>query len=553
LRKIVFISIFIFLSNLTVGQNFYLKIESNSKGEKKTIDSIQYKAIHLNTKSLIDEYNLFSEKLLILGYIDFKNNGYIKPNDSTFLFNCTLGRKINHLYITVKNAIFYDLLDETKKDTIKIRFEEHNDFIRNISTKLEAKGFSMSKSQLKSIRKANGILYCELFIEKSNKRTLDNIIINGYDKFPKSHKSNLVRLFKNKTFNQSNLEKLYTNINKYNFVNQIKYPEILFKKDSTITYIYLERAKSNTFDGVIGFTNDDQNKITFNGYLDLQLDNILNSGEQFTLFWKSNGKEQKTFNASFEIPYVFNTPVGIKTELQILKQDSTFQNTRTSVNFGYYFNYNSRLYAGYETTESSDIQNTNSINISDYKNRFYTTSFDYSIIDRIDILFPEKTKIKFKFGAGQRNSKIQSNNQFFLSLNAKHNFEINERNSINVKLESHYLQSNQYILNELHRFGGINSIRGFNENSLQATLLTSLQSEYRYRLSSNLYTHTILDYAFYEDSLSNLKTNLYGVGLGIGILTKNGLLKLVYANGIQKQQNFNLSNSIVHLSLLAYF
>ncbi len=47
-----------------------------------------------------------------------------------------------------------------------------------------------------------------------------------------------------------------------------------------------------------------------------------------------------------------------------------------------------------------------------------------------------------------------------------HHLELNSKNSIFIKNQSYYLQSDSYVINELYRFGGINSIRGFNENSL---------------------------------------------------------------------------------------
>lgn len=530
-----------------------MKIEGKSKAETTTIDSIGYSTKHTNIKSLTDEYNLFSKKLIKLGYVDFQNIENKKVNDSSLVFKCFLNKKITYLYIKVENYTFFDLVNEIKVDTIKITFEESENYLKNVSKKLELAGFPMAKVKLKSLKKSDKIMYANLSLDIDKKRYLDNIIINGYDKFPKNHKKNLIRLFKNKTFNQQNLENLYSNINKFRFINQTKYPEVLFKKDSTVAYVYLEKSKSNTFDGIIGFSNDEQEKVVFNGYLDLKLNNILNSGEHFSLFWKSDGQEQRTFNVCFELPYLFSTPIGLKTELQIFKQDSTFQNTRTSLNLGYFFNYNTRLYFGYDTVESSDIQNTNSISISDYENKFYTSTFEYVHLDRMDALFQEKTTLNIKLGTGQRDSKIQKNKQFISSLNTKHNININERNSVNLRLETFYLQSDEYIINELQRFGGINSIRGFNENSLQANLLSSLQTEYRYRLSSNLYVHSILDYGYFEDKTTKTKNNIYGFGFGLGVNTKNGLLNIIYANGSTKDQNIKLSNSIVHLSLKANF
>jgi hemolysin activation/secretion protein len=135
----------------------------------------------------------------------------------------------------------------------------------------------------------------------------------------------------------------------------------------------------------------------------------------------------------------------------------------------------------------------------------------------------------------------------------KHNFYLNNKNVINIKSQNFYLQSDEYIINELYRFGGINSIRGFNENSLQANLFSSILTEYRYVFSPSIYIHSIIDYAYFQDKTTNSKGNLLGLGFGFGVLTKNGLLNLVYANGSIKDQAIKFSNSIVHVSLKANF
>ena len=124
---------------------------------------------------------------------------------------------------------------------------------------------------------------------------------------------------------------------------------------------------------------------------------------------------------------------------------------------------------------------------------------------------------------------------------AKHYFYLNDKNGISVKSQSYYLKSDQYISNELYRFGGINTIRGFNDNSLQASFLTSVMTEYRYIITPNLYIHSIIDYGIYQDKATNSANKLLGIGLGFGLLTKNGLLNLVYANGSTENQAIQLS------------
>lgn len=555
MKKIFFFFFIIFVSSNTSAQNFYLKIIGQTEKETKIIDTIGYVLKHPNTKSIIDENNSFYLKLTQNGYIESQAAENFKLNDSTFCFKYSIGKKINYarIYIGIKSQENIAGNYAIKNDTLTLPYEETEIFLNATLRKLEGDGFSMAKVKLINIQKKSNFITADLSITKEIKRQLNDIVINGYDKFPNGHKKNILRLYRNKVFNQKNLDKLYTDFEKFRFVKQIKYPEILFTKDSTKVYVYLEKTKPNTFDGYIGFTNDENKKVVFSGYLDLILNNILNSGEKFSLYWKSDGQDQKTFNLGVEIPYVFKSPFGLKAQLNIFKQDSTYQNTKTAIDVGYYFNYNTRLFLGYQSTESSDIQNVNTTSLSDFNNSYLTSAIEFVDFKNDDFLFPQKTSFDFKIGTGKRDSKLLSDNQVFGSLFIKHNFYLNQKNIVNLKSQNFYLQSGNYIINELERFGGINSIRGFNENSLQGNLFSSVLSEYRYILSPSLYVHTIIDYAYLQDKTANSNQNLLGLGFGFGLITKNGLFNIVYANGSADNQPIKLSNSLVHVSFKASF
>jgi hypothetical protein len=539
-----------FICQTILAQNSYLQIKGSDEIENKTIDSIAYVKKHANTKSLIDEVNSFSDKLLKNGYLASKHEEAVKVNDSTFLFNYTIGSKNKFIQIYIGES--FELLN-LKSDSLKIALSETENFMNTALLLLEKKGYSLARLQLVNFKKENNKLSADLSLAAEKIRTLDDIIINGYDKFPAGHKKQIKRLYRKKVFNQENLKKIHADFGKFRFVNSLKYPEILFTKDSTKVYVYLEKAKPNTFDGFVGFSNDENKKLIVNGYLDLQLQNILNGGEKIALYWKSDGKNQKTFNGAIEIPYLFKSPLGLKAQLNIFKQDSLFQNTQTAIDLGYYFNYNTKVFLGYQSAESSDIQNTNSSTISDYKNSFVTTHLDFSVYNPDDYLFPDKTQIYCKLGTGKRDLELSSSSQFFGLLNLSHNFYLNKKNIVNLRSLNYYLNSDSYIINELHRFGGINSIRGFNENSLQGNTFTSVLTEYRYVANANVYIHSIIDYGYYQDKSSNTTNSLVGLGFGFGLLTKNGLFNLVYANGSTKEQAIKLSNSIVHISFKARF
>lgn len=533
-----------------MAQNFYLQIKSDHPIENQIVDSLSYNKKHSNVKSILDETVTISDQLLRKGFLEVNYAEPTKPNDSTFLFKINLGKKNTFLHIYIGDN--FNILN-LKKDSLTIPISETEKFMTTSLSYLEKKGYSLASLQLVNYRKKNNSLFADLNLQAEKSRTLDDIVINGYEKFPEGHKKNITRSYRRKIFNQDNLKKIYDNFNKFRFVSQVKYPEILFSQDSTKVYVYLEKAKPNTFEGFIGFNNEEEKKLVVNGYLDLQLQNILNGGEKLAIFWKSDGKNQTTFNGAIEIPYVFKSPLGIKAQLNIFKQDSIFQNTQTAIDLGYYFTYNTKVFAGYQEAESSDIQNTNTSLISDYKNSYFTSHFDYVNFNPDEFLFPEKTSLYFKIGFGKRNSKFDSNNQFFTTVNLNHYFYLNKKNIVSLRSLNHYLNSESYIINEMHRFGGINSIRGFAENSLQGNLFSLLLTEYRYMVNQSTYLHSIIDYGYYQDKSNNTSNSLIGLGFGFGILTKNSLLNLVYANGSTKEQTIKLSNSVVHISFKTRF
>lgn len=562
MKSFLFFIFFFTICWNTSAQNFYLKIKGKNNLETKTIDSLIYNTKHKNIKSLTDEIKAFSLKLTKSGYIDNITDEAKPINDSVYISEFILGEKIKFLIINLDtDSLLTSIISSSiKNNKIQLPYNEIDFFLKEASQKLEKTGYALAKLKLINIERNKTILYADLKLETAQKRNLNTITIRYAEeettKFPKGHLKQINKKYQNTIFNQKTVEKINDDFNKFSFVNQVKYPEILFTKDSTTIYVYLEKRKSNNFDGFLGFSNNENKKITLNGYLDLKLDNILGSGEELSVYWKSDGNNQKSFKGSLEIPYLFKSPVGLKTQLNIFRQDSTFQNTNIAIDLSYFINYSSRIYIGYHTTESSNIQNLESNLISDFNNSFITSSFEYTKFNNLNTAFPIKIQIGTSLALGSREIKNLTNNttnqQFIINLNIIHNILLNNKSAIELKTQNYYMQSKRYLANELFRFGGVNSIRGFPENSLNAYYYSTITTEYRYLITPNLYIHSILDYSILKNKLefsnSIYTQNLIGLGGGIGINTKNGLFKIAVANGNKTKNKFETYNTILHIS-----
>ncbi len=559
--KLKILILFFFLTYLTSkSQTIQLKIIGNTTTETKIIDSIGYSTKQQNAKQAIEEITIISKKLKEIGYINNQILEKKKENDSSYIAKLSLEKRIKniHIYIGIKNNLFLDSIFETKQDSIILSYSQIEAFLKHTLQKLELNGYAFAKVKLNNIQQKKQNLYADLSISTDQKRNLNAIEIKYSNQehkklFPKGAEKQILKKYKNTIFNQETVKQINHDFEEFGFINQIKFPEILFTKDSTKVFVYLEKKKANNFDGYLGFNNTENTKIRFNGYLNLTLVNAIRNGEELSIYWKNDGNNQKLFNANLSIPYLFNSPLGIKAQINIFKQDSIFQNTKTALQLGYLLNYNKRIYLGFESTESSDIQNTNSQNLTDFKNTFYTTSLEFKKNNSKNKLFPIKSILNLTIGTGNRstieNSSIKQN---FANFNIMNDFYINEKNIINIKNQSYFLKSQNYITNELYRFGGINSIRGVSENSLQANLMIALITEYRYLISDSLYFNSILDYCYYEDpTIFSIKKNnekLLGIGLGLGAQTTNGLLKFAITNGKTKNEEIKFYNTNITIS-----
>jgi hypothetical protein len=560
--KIFLILIFLFCLS-SRAQDFHLKIIGSTTTETKTIDSIEYISKHKNSKFIIEEINLLSQKLSQNGFIEKQITETTKTNDSCYLTKISLGNRIKniHIYIGIKSQANSLNLFSKKEDTLTIPYTQIETFLRQSTQKLEQNGYAFAKLKLINIQKKNQNLYADLELTTGDKRQLNEIIIkytNEHQKnlFPKGALKQINKKYAKKTFNQETVNKIHTDLEKFSFINQARYPEILFTKDTTKVYVYLTKRKTNTFDGYLGFNNTENKKTTLNGYLDLTLQNALRNGEQLSIYWKNDGNDQKIFNAKIDLPYLFNSPIGLKALINIFKQDSTYQNTKTEINLGYLITINKRIYLGYQSTESSNIQNSINPELKDYNNSFLTTNFDFINSDYSNEISPIKSHLLLNLGTGSRTTNGTNNSiaekQYLINFNIMNNFYFNKKNCITIKNLTYFLKSKTYLTNELFRFGGINSIRGFSENSLQASALTSIITEYRYLISPNLQLNSILDYGYYKDPTvitdKNKTNKLTSLGLGITVNTQNGLLKLAIANGRTKNQEIKFYNTFISIS-----
>ena len=552
--KIVFIIFLIAVSNNIIANTYNLKNKLDIVDDNYfiIIDSINNDVNNLELTKKIDS-------IRNQGYFKLEIVEKIKIDSLKYKIKIDLNQKFENIYLLDKGSMinFKDqkikIINDERHYQIKINQLEG--FLTKTSEDIANKGYPFNKVQLIDIKSYDQVnLYATVNIELNQKRKTDKIIVKGYENFPKTFTKHYLRYSTKDDFNFEEIKKKGEEIQKLGFVRQVKDPEVLFKKDSTITYFYLEKVKNNSFDGFIGFaTNEESRKLDINGYMDIRLNNSLNYGEQININYKSTNDSDRFLKTNIIAPYIFNTPFALELNLDLTKKDSAYTKDKQSVGISYLINNKHNVsfhISSLNSTSSLEIANEL---IKDYKSNFRKIKYDFKKVNFNDKLITIKFLASVEYSSGNRKDNSGTYNQNIYLVRAFNNFNVTEKSIIYINVESFLLNSNNYYLNEMLLFGGINSIRGFEENSIPTNKMFLINSEFRFKLNNDIYINSIIDSAYYENIIENNSINIYGVGFGLNINTNSGVFRINYANGIRKGQDIDLKLSKIHLSFSNIF
>ncbi|QOD62277.1 hypothetical protein H9I45_07500 [Polaribacter haliotis] len=550
------VTLFILLFSTTISlnslfaQKYTLTLSSKTAAELSVLHKIDYQKKHKDSLSIYNELDRVSSYLKKIGYFSNTINSVSKDlNNFTVIFQ--LNERIENAVLIFKNPSS-SLLKEFnfEGNSITIPIEKLQQILSTFSKNLEKDGKSFSKVQLTDVSIKSKKLYGTLIIEESKKRIITKTIVKGYKDFPKSYFKNYYNINRNTIFNKQKLETIKRLSNNLSFVEEIKPPEILFTKDSTYLYIYLKKRNSSSFNGLINFSSNESGNLIFNGHIDLKLNNIFNTGENLNLFWNSIGEEKQEFELSLNTPYILNSKISPDISFSIYKQDSTFINTKFNTNINYSINEKSKIGLTFSLEDSEKLINDSKNNVYTFNNFFLGTTFQFNI-PKNDFFRNDKFSFDINPSIGKRTSLIESSNQFKIHLNTSYIFDINNRNSIFIRNNTGYLNSTNFIENELFRIGGSKSIRGFNEQSIFAKDYTFFNIEYRYVTSEKSYLYSITDIGKINTTIKS--EDLLSIGLGYLFTSRNSQINLSVASILNTNTKIDLKSTQLSLNWKNFF
>ena len=548
MKSVLFFIHFILTLNILYSQEYKLNYIGSNTTENKIKSFETYKDLVLEIEDSL---------------ISLKKTGNINAIVKSFLmidslnFNVEIEKNQKIKYLQVINEVKLDelvknILSSYKSEEGLIKIDETYIIVREISKKLSKEGFPFAKVSFKNHDLSqSSVIRSNLNIDYGSRRYLDKIIVKGYEDFPDNFTKNIFKINKNRFFDIDKATKQSKLIDNTNFARNIKEPEILFTNDSTSLFLYLEKIRRNSFDGFISFDSEENSgKINIQGYAKISLNNTFNTGEKINFDFKSQKNQDRSLNSNFIFPYFLGSPFNLKYSLNLIQKDSSYTSNENSIDLELNLN-KVKVGIGFQKNESySDSQIEF---VENFNSKLYNVSSEYFIPDSDDKLISEKFKLLVKYGSGK---KIQLNNEsrlnkYKLELFKKFNF------SSRFKLQSSFVRekinSKNLVNNELIRFGGSESIRGFDDNSIFADGYTLLATNLNFYLNDTIYIYGIFDLANYTNSILDLDQDIYSSGIGFSTLTENGVISINYSKGNNWGNSFNLKNAKINVIFTTFF
>lgn len=553
--KSFYIIIFLFFTPYIYiqAQNYELKLMSTDSILNKQLKYLNFQKKHKSKKSIEMSCDSISKKLTLKGYFD--NYYVLHQKDSLITSEYYFSKKVESVLIYFKNEeLVKQVLNENfiqhTNNSFKIPIEETQFLLENIISNYEENGFSFTSIKLSKQNYKEQILSAELTINNLKKRAINNLVVKGYYEFSKKKLLKILELEENTVFNSSALKKIENKIKESNLFTSIKKPEVLFSKDSTELYVYLKKQNNSKLDGLVAFSNENEN-LELSGYLNLTLSNVFNKAEEISIDWIGNS-EQKTLNLDYYTPYVFNTNFNIKGNFSLIRKDSTYVNVNPSFSIGYHISNNINISGilNYEDSQVSE-DNTNS-NYIDYSKTMYGLSLKYFIYNE-----NHNSNTKFNIDAsaltGNRKDNSNTTNQQIFNLNASYLLKVNSKNYILLKSINSFINSDDTFENEEYIIGGFSTLRGFDEESIVTPQYSVNTIEYEYLTNNLSYLYSFLDYGIIKDTSQSSDSKLYGFGVGYKFNTSSSVFNIAYALGKYENSPLKLQNSKVHIKITYNF
>jgi len=571
--RIIISFLFFFALKAGDAQLFHLEIKPGNDALKE----ITYKKEFKTEQEARKEVNRVRNELLSKGHIA-SNIDSFHIDQKNIIATIYTGAIYTYGRIGKGNTDEEALISAGYRDKIFRKKIFYPEDLASLADKLiiyyENNGYPFAAVKFDSIRFEKEQFNAVLHVTKNNFYKIDSIHIKGDAKTSTDYLYNYIQVKPGDIYDESTLKKIEKRLKEIPFVETTKTPEIIFTEKSAELNLYLKKKKASQFNGILGVLPDNKTgKILITGDARIRLKNAFSKGELIDLNWRKLGNSVNDLKVNFNYPFLFKTSFGTDLNFKLYKKDSTFLEVHKNAAIQYllkggnYF----KVFITNNTysllTPSMFVNATTLPAFADVNNLLYGIGFKHEQLDYK--LNPRKGFTIYTEGsAGNKEIKknVKLDESLYENINLKTSLynvtaiaevfiPLLKRMTVKIGSNTAWLYNENLFVNELHRIGGIRTLRGFDEESISASFFTISTAEYRFLLEQNSALYVFFDHAYYEKRTRDEFIHDTPMAFGAGVLfsTKAGIFSMNYALGKQFDNPFTLKGGKVHFGFVNYF
>ena len=442
------------------------------------------------------------------------------------------------------------------------------DLIQDISagrlSEYEHMGYYLAEFRILSVIKNGDGCSVDIQAEvvPGEKIQVEGVRFNGIQRNSPVYLRRVAGIADGETLSPSLLERGRQNLINSGLFEDVGEGELIFVDDSPVVLYELTEQQLNFFDGLIGYQPDPSGSATIAGYGDILLRNTIADGNVIDLRYEQLQPLVSKLNLSAEQQFLGGLPITLGAGLNFTQQDSSYLVRDLKLSGGY------RLFQGFEIigtvrAERSSVTESGVANEAiDSRANFYGIGFHLRNTNRYRV--PTRGyESQIMLERGRRfvnDERFQSENgrsfsQTILRSMVRGYIPLGSRQVLAPQVTAMFLESPDYLITDLFRFGGAESLRGFREDQFRGSSVVWGELEGRYMLEQNSYLFLFGAYGFYErpqlineeNSDRAFKDRLTSLGFGLAFQSPLGIIKFSYA----VSPNENLANGNVHVGIRA--
>lgn len=316
---------------------------------------------------------------------------------------------------------------------------------------------------------------------------------------------------------------------------------------NTILKVALVEEAPGAFDALLGYLPsagpDGGGSVV--GNVNILLRHVLGGGRSFDFKFNKNPGSVTRVSVAGEDPFIFGSPLRLAVRFDGFQQDSTYDSRGYGIEGGLRAGQHIELFANL-TRELTRPGSVGAGNVPRSDSWFAGFGFSYRQLDRrssprrgVEFVSNlengrKEREIRITTGENAGDRVIETNFQQRLHVRGRAYMPLGVRSVGVLGVDTRGVQSRSYDDADLVRFGGANSMRGYNEEQFRGNLAGRLLTEWRYLLDRSSYFFAFFDLGYV--SIPELNTTskaavlnqelLTGYGVGLQLWTEAGLFTI---------------------------